>query len=42
MAFSAFGQIGASEGLLVDGSHDMLHPQNLVQIGFGENILDDV
>ena len=42
MALSASGQIGASEDLLVDRPHNMLHAQNLVQIVFGEDISDDM
>ena len=42
MTFSASGQIGASKGLFVDRSHNMLHPQNLIQIVFGENVSEDV
>lgn len=40
MALSASGQISASEDLLVDRPHNMLHAQNIVQIVFGEDITD--
>ena len=41
MTFSASGQIGAPEDFLVDGSRSMLYPQDLVQVLFGEDFLDD-